>query len=177
MKKTEFRCHRKCYYLEKLWSVGEKLWPGAVPNKHFSTDDDFEENAEAAERVPQFHGDDPRHITIMLAELKSKHDIELPDTTTRKEAFLAWQQAEAKAKGITDPIAIATALPKANPPILLEKKFKDMAPDDIDKARLVDMQYTIKAKFGYDVNIVGAKKAAVLKQAIKFEEAALGVMS
>ena len=168
-KSKKYICIRDCYVHEKKWTVGEPLTPGLKPNKHFASEDDFSDALADATRIPITPADDPRSTIKIISDLKEKFGVEVDEKISRKEAFLMWKDLVVKNEKPGEP-APPELTKKITPVKLIEKKFSELTPDEINNLKLKDIQQTILQRFGVEMNIVGARKLDLIKKALKLEE-------
>lgn len=180
-KEETFICIRDCYHGNHLYHVGDKLLPGHTANKHFAPGSEAAEAMANAARVALTPGDDTRSTTKIRAELFEKYGLVLPEQTPRKEVWAAWKLKASQDGGSEVKIAPAEqafvddAAPKGV--VLIEKKFSEMTPDDIENTTAQSIKDTVLARFKNELNITGASKKILMKRAIDLEKKAVGPMA
>ena len=176
MAKDKYVCHRKCYYNNTVFCVGDPLPPGLPPNKHFSIDG---EGPDADEKHIVMAGDDPRSTKQIIIDLKEKHGIEMGSKTGRKPAFAKWLKAENaaadKRKEAATPAKTKEKAPAADADkaddadVLGGKKFGECLPDELDKITNEQLGKLINKRFKVDFKFSGKSKKVLIETALKYE--------
>jgi hypothetical protein len=82
-------CHKKCYWKENLWQVGEIYEGNDPPNKHFSTD------GRAPKGEPIDAGQDPMpNVEIKKRLKKHPFNFTVPRKWTRKQMWAKLKEME-----------------------------------------------------------------------------------
>jgi len=167
-----FICVTECYYLSRLWQPGYFLPEGARPNRHFVQEKDYNPNRKS--EVTIFGpGDDPRSTKKLISDLKSTFGIEMPQGSSRKDAWQAWHDAEISV-GVD---LVRTVEKQEIDDPLKGKSFAKMTPSELDSTPVKSIAASVMSRYGIELNCAGKKKADVIKQVLQIEQENCGPLA
>jgi len=159
----KYRCITACFRNSKFFNPGELLPEGMEPGEHFALVDDGVKIEQSEKPIIRVSGDDPRSTIQIIADLKDKYGINVPDTASKREAFDAWVRAEQKA-------APKKETPKEYVAPVPSKRFADMTPDEAMNMKSYEITAQVEKMYGVELRHAGVKKEDLLAKAAEIEK-------
>ena len=162
---SKHKCVRDCYYLERLWTIGEVLedTPGyedAPANKHFAPIDGYREAMKDAAGAARTAGDDTRTTKQMRKDLES-YGVEVSPRASRKTIFAKlrhYEQLDNQDAGQSKP-KYAKGTPPAKEDLdLPQKAVSELSPDELENVTKKQMTAMIHRDRGIKINHATIKK-------------------
>lgn len=166
MSEGKYICIRATYYAHKRWEVGEELWEGLTPNKHFTIDGVIPSIED--DEIPLGPFDDTRSTDEIRADVVAM-DMD-PGESGRKELWSMWAERKKAELRATKPQTVTTIKPIESENKILKKNFKEWTPDDINEVSAKDICEKLKKEpYSTEAKPVGISKANLVAIGIKIE--------